>query len=243
MSVENILVLKNYRINDHSKWYGDRTQEHNIIENYKAMEGLCIESAKRYVQDLHRVHVFEGEADNIRDVFKTNFYEIYDLWKEGNNILYTDLDVIFINPVRYFNRTNYFSMFNYTDPRSTEDDHYNIDIDHFFNCGIRYYPANMSHEIWDIGFEMLENWNPERWDSEQVIYNVMMWSQDISLQEVYKPKLAYQYLYADQEQICDNWNGISYKDCSAVHVHGSRGSGDRLALMTKLFTWQRAMFP
>ena len=96
MSVENILVLKNYRINDHSKWYNNRTQEQNLIENYKAMESLCIESAKRYVQDLDRVHVFEGDADNIRDVFKTNFYEIYDLWKEGNNILYTDLCRFFL---------------------------------------------------------------------------------------------------------------------------------------------------
>ena len=84
----NILVCKNYTITDHTKWYNDRTNETGLVENYTAMEELCVASAKKYVKDLDEVKVFRGEADNIRDVFKINFYEIYDLWQQGNNILY-----------------------------------------------------------------------------------------------------------------------------------------------------------
>jgi len=243
MSVKNILVLKNYKIADHSKWYNNRSTEPGLVENYKAMEEMCINSAHKNIPNLDDVVVFTGEADNIRDVFKKNFYEIYDLWKEGNNILYCDLDVVFLHRADYFNQFEYFSMFNYTDPRSTIDEHYDLEIEHFFNCGIRYYPADMSQDVWDIGLGMLDNWNPERWDSEQIIYNAMMWSQDISLADVLKPALAYQFLYSDQQDLCNEWNGTKIEDANAVHVHGSRGSGNRLALMTKLFTWQRAIFP
>ena len=100
----NILVYKNYTVNDHSKWYNDRTDEGDIQNSYTQMEELSVASAEAYVQDLDEIKVFRGTADNIRDVFKVNFYEIYDLWKEGHNILYADLDVLFMKKVQYFDQ-------------------------------------------------------------------------------------------------------------------------------------------
>ena len=107
---KNFLVLKNYKITDNTKWYNDRTNETNLAENYRKMEDICVKSAFGNVEGLNEVRVFRGEADNIRDVFKKNFYEIYELWQEGHNILYSDLDVVFTQPTDYFVNDNIFYL-------------------------------------------------------------------------------------------------------------------------------------
>ena len=187
---KNYLVLKNYNVKDHTKWYSDRSQEVNLVENYQAMENIATQSALKNLEKLNEIKVFRGEADNIRDVFKKNFYEIYELWQKGHNILYADLDVVFTQPVNYFENSNTFRMYNLTDPVKTTCDHYNVEFETYFNCGIRYYPKDMSQDVWDLGIEMVENWNPERWDSEQIIYKAMMWSQNIKADDVYNPRIA-----------------------------------------------------
>lgn len=231
--MSNILVLKNYTIKDHTKWYNDRSNEVNLKENYNQMEKVCTSSAKQCLQNLDDIIVTRGQEENIRDVFRSHFKEIYDIWREGHNILYTDLDVIFRKPVNIFGEFEHFAMFNYTDPRQTKCNHYNVELPHFFNCGIRYYPKDMSKEIWDLGFQLLDNWNPDRWDTEQVIYNLMMWNQAISLNDIYKPELAYQFLTGDINRN-NQFNCIQLQDASIIHVHGSRGSTDRVALMKQL---------
>jgi|13_taG_2_1085334.scaffolds.fasta_scaffold00006_104 hypothetical protein len=242
--MSNILVAKNYKISDHSKWWDDKSDKVDQLENdYARMEEILTESARKHIKDLDEVKVFRGEADNIRDVFKTNFYEIYDLWKQGHNILYADLDVLFIKGVDYFWDTKYFKMFNFTQPVSTTDEHYDIKFEKYFNCGLRYYPKDMSQDVWDLGISMVENWNPDRWDSEQIIYNAMLWSQDIKFEDHYDPRLAYQFLFFDESdhvRLSDcmsmnkQFNQIDLSYAGAVHVHGSRESDSRLRLMEML---------
>lgn len=231
--MSNILILKNYTITDHTKWYNDRSNEPNLVENYSAMEEICISSAQKNLLDLDDIIVTRGTEENIRDVFCDHFEEIYEYWHEGNNILYADLDVVFKKPVKVFDQHSVFSMFNYTDPPSTQCSHYNITLPNFFNCGVRYYPQDMDEDIWIRGFQMLANWNPDRWDSEQIIYNAMMWSQDINLEDVYNPEKAYQYL-TDNLESNNRFNKIQLEEAKIVHVHGSRSSGNRAQLMEKL---------
>jgi len=234
--MKNYLVAKNYKIVDHTKWYDDRTHEHNLVENYNAMETLLIDSAKDNLVNLDEVVIHRGEAENIREVFKIHFKEIYDLWQnEECNILYCDLDVVFLQKAMYFNQYDFFAMFNFTDPPQTFDDHYGLNFERFFNCGIRYYPHTMKQETWDVGFTMLDNWNPDRWDSEQVIYNQMLWSQNVAPQLFYRPDLAFQMLRdTPLHQANTEFNRIDIRDAAAVHVHGSRGSGNRLQIMQDL---------
>lgn len=230
----NLLVSKNYNITDHSKWYSDRSQEKDIAENYTAMEQLLVSSAQQNIAELDQVIVHRGDVQNVRDLFKVHFEEIYQLWSNTDcNILYADLDVVFARPVQYFGKFDLFSMFNLTDPPRTHDSHYNLKLDYFFNCGIRYYPHNMSQAVWDLGFEMLDNWNPERYDSEQVVYNAMMWSQNPDPMQYYRPHLAYQVLTSNSVAN-DKFNQISESQASTFHVHGSRGSGNRLDVMHRL---------
>lgn len=195
-----------------------------------------LHSASQYLIGLDDVIVHRATATDIREVFKQHFLEIYDLWsKEKCNILYCDLDVVFLKPAEFFNQFEFFSMFNLTDPVRTTDDHYKLTLEYFFNCGIRYYPSTMKQEVWDLGLNMLDNWNPHRWDCEQVIYNNMMWNQGIEPQAVYRPELSFQMLHSDpMHQVNTNFNQMPVTDACAVHVHGSRGSADRLAVMRTL---------
>lgn len=234
--MKNYLVAKNYTVSDHTKWYDDRSQETDLVANYAAMEQLLVESAQQHLIGLDEIVVHRGEADHIRDVFRTHFSEIHDLWSsEPCNILYCDLDVVFLDKCRYFDQYDFFAMFNFTDPPSTTDAHYGLTFERYFNCGIRYYPHTMTQETWDTGFEMLENWNPDRWDGEQVIYNQMLWSQSISPQQCYRPDLAFQMLFNQPlHQGNTDFNRISVQQAAAVHVHGSRGSGNRLEIMKNL---------
>lgn len=231
----NLLVTKNYEIKDHTKWYDDRTLETRLDLNYKDMEKIMLRSARRYLKNCDDYHVFKGKAENIREVFVKNFYEIYDLWKKDNNILYVDLDVVFIKEYNVFDDIEYFSMFNYTSPdHETYDEHYDIKIKHFFNCGIRYYPKNMSHNVWDLGFKMLENFNYDRWDCEQVIYNAMQWKQSEKLSDFYRPHLAFQMLYPYKHEVNREFNTIPLNQACAVHMHASRNSLNRLNVMKQL---------
>lgn len=234
--MKNYLVAKNYTIKDHTKWYEDRTGEFNLVDNYNKMEELMVSSARQHLVGLDDVIVHRGEAEHIRDVFRIHFKEIYDLWRsEPCNILYCDLDVVFLQQARFFGQYDFFAMFNYTDPPRTVDKHYGLKFDNFFNCGVRYYPSTMKQETWDIGFEMLENWNPDRWDSEQVIYNQMLWSQEVAPQLFYRPDLSFQLLNSmPLHQRNTDFNQIDARQAAVVHVHGSRGSGDRLEIMKQL---------
>ena len=145
---------------------------------------------------------------------------------------------MFTQPTDYFVDDNTFRMYNLTDPTSVKCDHYNLEFNYYFNCGIRYYPKDMSQAVWDLGIEMVENWNPERWDCEQIIYNAMMWSQDIVPDDVYNSSLAYQVLQDPRSSqgtlVNKRFNQIDLNQSCAVHVHGSRGSKDRLSLMADL---------
>lgn len=234
--MSNILVAKNYNITDHSKWYDDKThQATSIRRTYSGMQEILERTAEKYVADLDAITVHEGEASDIREVFKTHFVEIYDLWKQGHNILYCDLDVMFLQPVKYFGQHDRFAMFNLTDPRKTTDSHYDVRFDWFFNCGIRYYPKDMQQSVWDLGLEMLDNWNPERWDCEQIIYNAMMFAQSPDPKQFYDPTKAFQIL-ADSplSKANSQFNQIQLSQACAVHLHGSRNSENRLETMKAL---------
>lgn len=200
------------------------------------MQDLMLQSARANVQDLDQVVVHEGYCENIRIVFQEHFWEIYNLWKTGANVLYADLDVLFLKPVKYFGEFEYFSMFNYTEPRKCIDNHYKLTFEHYFNCGIRYYPAHMSSHVWEIGFRMIENWNHARWDAEQVIYNAMMWQQPIEIEDVLRPDLNYQLVHDPRvAQLARNARrfngGMPYTDAQAIHFHGSRNAQKKSQIM------------
>ena len=92
-------------------------------------------------------------------MFKDHMIECYNHWSERKaNILYCDLDVIFVKSCNVFS----------------------LGIEDFFmpgawTCGVRYYPSTMSQYLWKIMFKEHRLWDTRScgWNHEQDIYKKM----------------------------------------------------------------------
>jgi len=207
------------------------------------MHDISLRSFEKHLVGDWEFKFFNKEVENIQEVFKDHFFEIYDIWKQGNvNILYCGPDNIMMKPTKIFGEYDDFRMFNYTDPKSSDEpNHYNIQHEHFFNADVRYYPSTMSQDIWDIGLEMAENWDFDTWNTEQFILNKMLWDQKgRTLENTLDPKMAYQ----GHQLVLDNWdqrlkssnqwNNCKLVDAHIIHTHGSRHAPSKFALMEEL---------
>ena len=224
-------------------WFEDRSNEGDLYDSYMKMHDISLRSFEKHLQGDWEFKFFNKEVENIQEVFKDHFFEIYDIWKQGDtNILYCGPDNIMMKPTDFFGKYDDFMMFNYTDPKSSvEPNHYNIQHQHFFNADVRYYPSTMSQQIWDMGLEMAENWDFNSWNTEQFILNKMLWDQtDRNLDNTLDPKIAYQghQLFIDdwdqRKAYSNEWNACDIKEAHIIHLHGSRNAPNKFALMKEL---------
>lgn len=224
-------------------WFEDRSGEGDLYDWYMKMHDISLRSFEKHLQGDWEFIFFNKEVENIQEVFKDHFFEIYDIWKQGDtNILYCGPDNIMMKPTEFFGKYDDFMMFNYTDPKSSvEPNHYNVQHEHFFNADVRYYPSTMSQDIWDMGLEMAENWDFNSWNTEQFILNKMLWDQpNRSLLNTIDPTIAYQghQLFIEEweqrKAYSNDWNGCDIKDARIIHLHGSRNAPRKFSLMEQL---------
>ena len=224
-------------------WFEDRSSEGDLYDWYMKMHDISLRTFEKHLQGDWEFVFFNKEVENIQEVFKDHFFEIYDIWKQGDcNILYCGPDNIMMKPTEFFGQYDDFRMFNYTDPKqSTEPNHYNIQHQHFFNADVRYYPSTMSQDIWDMGLEMAENWDFDSWNTEQFILNKMLWDQEgRTIENTLDPTVAYQghQLFLDnweqRKAYSNEWNTCDLKQAHIIHLHGSRNAPRKFALMEKL---------
>jgi hypothetical protein len=224
-------------------WFEDRSSEGDLYDWYMKMHDISLRTFEKHLQGDWEFVFFNKEVENIQEVFKDHFFEIYDIWKQGDcNILYCGPDNVMMKPTEFFGKYDDFRMFNYTDPKqSTEPNHYNIQHQHFFNADVRYYPSTMSQDIWDMGLEMAENWDFDSWNTEQFILNKMLWDQEgRTIENTLDPTVAYQghQLFLDnweqRKAYSNEWNTCDLKQAHIIHLHGSRNAPRKFALMEKL---------
>jgi len=224
-------------------WFDDRSSEGDLYDWYMKMHDISLRTFEKHLQGDWEFVFFNKEVENIQEVFKDHFFEIYDIWKQGDcNILYCGPDNIMMKPTEFFGKYDDFMMFNYTDPKSSEEpNHYNIQHQHFFNADVRYYPSTMSQDIWDMGLEMAENWDFDSWNTEQFILNKMLWDQEgRTIENTLDPTVAYQghQLFLDnweqRKAYSNEWNTCDLKQAHIIHLHGSRNAPRKFALMEKL---------
>jgi hypothetical protein len=233
--MKNYLFKSLFKINNPNWQVLDRSHEHNMFENYQHMHNLSTQSAKKFLQGDWQLVFVDGEFDHINQAFEHTFWQIKQLWdQEPCNILYTDPDTVFIRPLNIWDQFDQFMMFNYTDPREFRAaNSYNKSFDHFFNAGVRYFPSTMSTEIWRTGADMAQSWDHSTYDTEQIILNTMLWSQNISLEQALHPEIAYQAFSLNQPY-SDAWNRITVNQAYIMHFHSSRGSGNQLEIMKNI---------
>jgi hypothetical protein len=220
--MQNILVLKHYKLKNSSRWCNgqsdlDDEKYKQFINSYEEMKSMCISSAKKFLLGLDDIVIHDTEADNIQAAFKQHFYDLHDIWKSGNvNILYADLDVLFIREFNWFAISDYFVMY---DPE---------------NSGLRYHGHNMDKKLWDLAFEMCKSWDFDKWAYEQDIYETILrhpanWHYQASR------AAEYGWLVVNRPTIKSPEEFFSYYQlCCAVHFHGSQGQS-RVNSMKEMF--------
>lgn len=242
--VKNYVMRSIYKIKS-PMWFKDRSAEGDIYDKYMQMSEISINSINKYLAGDWEYVLWNEQVDNIQHVFKDHFFKIYDFWKTNwpCNILYMGPDNFMQKPTEIFGKYDDFMMFNYTDPKSSQErNKWNIQHKHFFNADVRYYPASMSQDIWDMGLQLAAEWDFDCWNTEQFILNKMLWDQpNRTLENTLDPKLVYQgqMLYAsdDLEQRIHKsnaWNNCDLRDSHIIHFHGSRNAEHKLVLMKQL---------
>ena len=224
-------------------WFADRSNEPDLHDWYMKMHEVSLRSFVKNLEGDWEFIFFDGEVDDIQEVFQTHFFDLYDMWKDEEcNILYCGPDNMVMKPTSIFGEYDDFRMFNYTDPKaSTAPNRWGLAHPHFLNADVRYYPSTMSEDTWELGAKMAEEWDGTEWATEQVILNEMLWSQEGRTPEnTIMPHLAYQghalYLH-DWERTkaySNEWNGCNLSDAQIVHLHGSRNAEAKYNLMVEL---------
>jgi hypothetical protein len=247
----NIVTMALCRIKDNKKLeYNTATGADKTYTLYSSMLEILAESADKYIQGDFEFEIIENEVDSYQEIFDTNFNEVYQMWDNGNNnVLFLDLDTLVINPVDVFDKLSDFQMFNYTDPKTLSGkdatNKYELQHEHYFNAGVRYYPSSMKKEVWDLGWKYANDWDYNVWGTEQIIFNEMMYSQDSDHTKWLTPEMNYQMMNAtppalEQGQYISQlnaWNGTSLNTSQILHLHGTRGAEQ--TLLTQWALWKK----
>lgn len=236
--------MKNFLVTSLYKVKGWRDTEGDVYSVYKQMLKIMYESYAMNLEGEWEFVVFEDEVDDVQDVFIRNFHRLRDLWLNNTpcNILYCGPDTIMIKPTKVFGQYKHFLMFNYgcDGPYGLrtfyEENRHNLRFDHYLNADVRYYPAEMEPRLWEIGYKLFTNFDRGLWDTEQLIWNYMVWSQGLAPSEVIKPHMAYQTPLAPYVSIelQNEWNNCNIREANIIHLHGTRGAVAKLQFMIQL---------
>lgn len=236
--MKNYLVKSLFQVSD-PNWSKEinRSAEPDIFPVYQQMHDLSLRSHEKYLEDPWELVFFGGQTTNIHQALKETFFKIYELWKsEPCNILYTDPDTVMIAPTKMFGQFDQFMMFNKTDPIVfIQPNRWNKQYRIFLNAGVRYFPASMSQQVWDIGLKIANDWDLSDWNTEQIILNEMAWAQSVPSYSMLRPEYAYQaFMIPQNANIADAWNHCYLEDAKIVHWHSSRNAAQRLEFMRQL---------
>ena len=115
--MKNYLIRSLYKIKS-PIWFEDRSGEGDLYDWYMKMHDISLRSFEKHLQGDWEFVFFNKEVENIQEVFKNHFFEIYDIWKQGDtNILYCGPDNVVMKPTEFFGKYDDFMMFNYDDFR------------------------------------------------------------------------------------------------------------------------------
>jgi hypothetical protein len=219
--MKNYVVWTNCRISETEEKFGIKPCGDPASQAaYDTMFRISRASARKFLSGEWDEIVFTDPSPTRVDMFQSNWQRIWDIWhRESCNILYLDSDAMFIKPTEIFGRFDQYRLFNWTDPKS------NSQFPNYYNAGVRYYPNTMSEEVWAIGRDMAQQWDLDIWDQEQLIFNAMFWSQDIT--DPHHPELNWQGMQMivpdpRAQQAHEEWNQCPISKTHIIHVHGSR---------------------
>lgn len=238
--MKNILVKSLFKINSSNWEVLDRSAEKDLYNKYLEMHEMSLKSFEKNLIGEWEYVFIDGEFDTIHQALNKTFYAIRELWLKNApcNILYTDPDTLAIAPISIWGEYDKFMMFAYSDPKTFyKPNAYGINFPNFFNAGVRYFPASMKESTWQVGLELADRWNFDDYDTEQIILNQMLWSQDIKLHQALNPVMAYQAHWFPNIEVwrANVWNGTDINGAKILHLHGSRDIDSKLSFMRSVY--------
>jgi hypothetical protein len=200
-------------------------------KKYEDMYHISRSSARKFLQGDWEEIKFTAPVRDARMYQIAQWYVIKELWyREPCNILAMGADTLFIKSTELFGCYDSMMMFNYTDPKSHSE------FPNYFNDDIRYYPAKMNPEVWAVGERHMEGWfthSEGNWAWGQLVHNHQFWSQNIKLEDVLDPAMAWQAFSLNQQH-GNQWNNCDIQQAKILHFHGSRDADLRVQVMTDL---------
>jgi predicted nucleic acid-binding Zn-ribbon protein len=215
MEIKNYLILKNYHITDSFFLYQKGISLEEKQEEYNRMEEILKESANRYLKNLDKIIVDRNVVSNDQEMFKHHMFKLIDRYdKRPCNILYCDLDVVFIKPVDVFNKIDMFAMSG-------------------CNCGIRYYPYG---KIYKEQRKLLKR-ESKSWDTSQSfsyspINPLYKWDRE---QDIYQKVVGDQGMTKTLLNTVVHQAYDEYRGGSIIHCNGSSNNRDTSITMQKLY--------
>ena len=205
--MKNILVLKHYKLlqsngwDDHSNPVPSYDWKH-YKKRYDNLRKYCEASAIKNIVGLDDIIVHNATVTNIQEAFKQHFFDLHDIWIKGDtNILYADLDVLFVRPFEWFEASHGYLLYNTG------------------NSGVRYHGHDMDPMLWELAFERIKEWPENKWDYEQDIYIEMACQKPM-------PQDIEEYYWSLILQYPDNplppKDILSDNSIKAVHFHSTR---------------------
>lgn len=214
MKIKNFLVIKNYTITENFFLFNDVQYAKSV---YNKMQDILTESAMLYLKNCDQIIVDTLTVRNDQEMFKHHMEVLRKRHiNQACNILYCDLDMVFIKPYDIFGKLDKFSMCN-------------------GNCGVRYYPYNgIDREMWNIQLNSYKDWDTSLtkddpnyvWEYEQDVYNLML---DHTLYEKNKKKNSSNTF---KQYVHNVWN--PYNGAGLIHCNGTNQQFDPIALMENL---------
>jgi hypothetical protein len=234
MTVKNYVVWSNCRISETTNRFGIEAAGNNTVKTaYDEMHAISVASCKRYLKGPWEEITFTDPMPSRIELFRQNWQRVYDLWhREPCNIIYLGSDTIMIRPTEIFGQYDNYRLFNWTTPKGNDQ------FPNYFNADVRYMDHRMSEQTWELGNNIAKNWNMDIWDQEQIIFNKMFWSQNLSWEDAHHPDLNWQMEhYPDfltNTAAEDSYNGCGFDQARIIHYHGSRGAARKLELIRRM---------
>lgn len=222
-------------------------EREEVYPIFKKASQLCKLSFEKNMIDIHEFVLFENDGQEFNtcvDMFFDIFKKTYNLWREGHNIFFTDIDALCIRPTLVYGLFENFICFAdsvklYGSQKT--NDRFADEFPMYFFTGSRYFPKDIPEDIWYIGFELWKNrlsfkwpalsfkWPAqnliEYWDFEQYVYNKMFYAQPNMIRE-YKDLWQYNCSHRKPEA----------KDAFIISFWASRKNG--MESMKQMFKYK-----
>ena len=222
MKISNILLKSFFEIQNTDNLLTDFDLKKMLVDTkdaYLDMQQLSIKSFEKNLAGSWTLIELNGIQPTIQDAFRYVMSETHKIWNNNYpcNILYADPDTVCVKPLDIFGKFQEFRLFAEKNSWLVQE---------CLNCGVRYFPSSLDDYFWNDMYEQMEKWNYSVWDTEQTIYQNLMFNQEFDRDKPQDWVVNNHWVFGDRTD--------DLPQHSILHLHSSQNPVQRLAIMKDL---------